>query len=450
MKNNLNQRPKAAQKIIYSGIPWFDDRGDTVNAHGACIVFENGRYYLVGEYKTNDINHFVGFSCYSSDDLVYWRFEGITLPRQASGFLGPDRIGERPKVIKCPMTGKFIMLMHTDDKGYNDPHIGYAVSDSITGEYEFRGSLLYNGNDIKRWDMGAFQDEDGTGYLLIHHGPIYRLSEDYCSVVSQAADVAGMGESPAMSKKDGIYFLLTSNLTSWERNDNFYFTAEKIEGPWINCGLFAPQRSLTHNSQCTFVIPIKSPAGTTYMYMGDRWSYPRQGMAATYVWQPMAVKGTTLSIAEFWEGWDFETKQKVELFQGGISIGTDSIMLEKKTDWKRTEDRLVSNVKGSKLEAEFRGTQIAIFGETNHHSGYAKITIRKKTNEEVFSTFVDFYSLVDNQGIRFISPALSIDDYILVVEVTGEFSFWTDKKASIKYGSDDYFITIYNIQYRTE
>ena len=30
--------------------------------------------------------------------------------------------------------------------------------------------------------MGTFQDTDGKGYLLIHHGPIYRLSDDYRSI----------------------------------------------------------------------------------------------------------------------------------------------------------------------------------------------------------------------------------------------------------------------------
>jgi hypothetical protein len=63
-------------------------------------------------------------------------------------------------------------------------------------------------------------------------------------------------------------------------------------------------------------------------------------------------------------------------FQGEITIGTDSFI--KKTDWRKTDDRLASNVKGSTLEAEFGRTQTAIFGETNRHSGYAKIIIRNK------------------------------------------------------------------------
>lgn len=43
---------KNTSSIIRNGIPWFDDRGNIVNAHGACIVKEGGRYYLFGEWKS--------------------------------------------------------------------------------------------------------------------------------------------------------------------------------------------------------------------------------------------------------------------------------------------------------------------------------------------------------------------------------------------------------------
>ena len=111
------------EKIICNGIPWFDDQGKIVNAHGACIVEDAGRYYLFGEYRSDETNSFVGFSCYSSDDLSNWKFERIVLPIQKEGLLGPNRIGERVKVMKCPSTGEYVMYMHTDDTKYCDPCI---------------------------------------------------------------------------------------------------------------------------------------------------------------------------------------------------------------------------------------------------------------------------------------------------------------------------------------
>ena len=65
---------------IVNGVPWTDDHGKPVNAHGACIVEENGKYYLFGEWKSDTTNAFPGFACYSSTDLVNWKFERVALP----------------------------------------------------------------------------------------------------------------------------------------------------------------------------------------------------------------------------------------------------------------------------------------------------------------------------------------------------------------------------------
>jgi len=300
--------------VIYSGISWYDDNNNTVNAHGINIVYEDGKYYMFGEYKTNDINHFIGFSCYSSDDLVNWKFERIVLHQQASGYLGPNRIGERPKVMKCPSTGK----------------------------------------------------------------------------------------------KDGMYYLLSSGTTSWERNDNSYHTATNIAGPWTSRGLFAPSGTLTYNSQCSFVFPVQNEEGeTTYMYIGDRWSFPKQGLAGTQVWQPLVANGTSLSIPEFWEGWDPQTEQKVVPFDGGIEIPQNSFELT--WNWENDGSQIRCDVAGDTLRAEFKGTKIAIFGESFIDGGYAKVTILNKFYEPVFSTMVDFYRNKTNQGLRFISPGLPFD-----------------------------------------
>lgn len=60
----------AQNNLVINGIPWFDDKGNIVNAHGACIVEENGRYYLFGEWKSDKSNAFPGFSCYSDRKSV--------------------------------------------------------------------------------------------------------------------------------------------------------------------------------------------------------------------------------------------------------------------------------------------------------------------------------------------------------------------------------------------
>lgn len=184
---------------INSGIPWFDTNLNVVSAHGAGIIKDHNKYYLFGEFKSDSIIDFTGFSCYSSDDLYNWKFEKIVLPVQKSGKLGPNRIGERPKVMKCPKTGEYIMYMHTDDLKYKDQAVGYATSKTIDGVYIFQGAILFNGEPIKKWDMGTFQDTDGTGYIITHSGNLYKLSHDYKSVTEQVVkNMTGQCESPVI------------------------------------------------------------------------------------------------------------------------------------------------------------------------------------------------------------------------------------------------------------
>ena len=432
------------EKVIRNGMPWFDDHGNIVNAHGACIVEEKGRYYLFGEWKSDESNAFPGFSCYSSDDLVNWKFERVVLTVQPDGILGPNRVGERVKVMKCPSTGEFVMFMHADDMGYKDPYIGYATCKPINGEYQLQGPLLYQGKPVQRWDMGTFQDTDGKGYLLIHHGPIYRLSDDYQSIEMEVAHVKGSGESPAMFKKDGIYYMLYSNLTSWEKNDNFYFTAPKIEGPWTKQGLFCPEGTLTYNSQSTFVFPLKRGNDTIPMFMGDRWSYPHQASAATYVWMPMQVNGTKLSIPEYWQCWDFNTLKPVDILRKGKRVSMKNI--KPAVGWTENRGCFVSNAKGSVLAVPFRGTHVAVVGKSDCHSGYARVSVLNAKKDTVYSSLVDFYSKYSEKAIRIMTPEMEKGNYTLLVEVTGIKPVWTDKSKTI-YGSDNTFVTIDDIYY---
>ena len=432
------------EKVIRNGMPWFDDHGNIVNAHGACIVEEKGRYYLFGEWKSDESNAFPGFSCYSSDDLVNWKFERVVLTVQPDGILGPNRVGERVKVMKCPSTGEFVMFMHADDMGYKDPYIGYATCKTINGEYQLQGPLLYQGKPVQRWDMGTFQDTDGKGYLLIHHGPIYRLSDDYQSIEMEVAHVKGSGESPAMFKKDGIYYMLYSNLTSWEKNDNFYFTAPKIEGPWTKQGLFCPEGTLTYNSQSTFVFPLKRGNDIVPMFMGDRWSYPHQASAATYVWMPMQVNGTKLSIPEYWQCWDLNTLKPVDILRKGKQVSMKNI--KPAVGWTENRGCFVSNAKGSVLAVPFRGTHVAVVGKSDSHSGYARVSVLNAKKDTVYSSLVDFYIKYSEKAIRIMTPEMEKGNYTLLVEVTGIKPVWTDKSKTI-YGSDNTFVTIDDIYY---
>lgn len=56
------------------------------------------------------------------------------------------------------------------------------------------------------------------------------------------------------------------------------------------------------------------------MFMGDRWSYPHQASAATYVWLPLTVKGEKISIPEYRQCWDVNKVSPVDPLVDGKEI----------------------------------------------------------------------------------------------------------------------------------
>jgi hypothetical protein len=438
---NLFAQQPGKTDAIYSGLSWYDQNGNVVSAHGGNIIKEGSRYYLFGEAHSDTSNAFEGFNCYSSQDLYNWKFESVALPKQLNGKLGPNRVGERVKVMKNPSSGLFVMLMHVDTLGYKDQFVGYATSKNITGPYLFNGPLLFNGKAIKKWDMGTFQDDDGKGYLLSHGGIIYRLSDDYQSASELLnQDISTGFESPTLFKRSGIYYFIGSHLSSWEKNDNYYYTSSSLSGPWKFGGLLAPKGKLTWNSQSTFVLKIPGKSDTTYMFMGDRWSYPKQHSAASYVWQPISFAGDSMFISTFLQAWKINQisgKATVKALDYQVLLSNNKL-LKYAGRWVDTSinESLVMRSTESKasVSVEFIGTQIGIYGLTLPDNGYARVSLSNKSGKILVNTLVDFYSKTPASQLIFLSPILKKSSYKLRLEVTGERPNWSDKKKTV-YGS---------------
>ncbi|KAF2131272.1 carbohydrate-binding module family 35 protein [Dothidotthia symphoricarpi CBS 119687] len=278
---------------IVPGATWTaTNTGQHIQAHGGGMIKVGSKWYWVGEDKTNG-SAFQNINCYSSTNLVEWNYEGALLSRTASGDTGPDRVIERPKVIYNKSTNKYVLWMHIESSNYGDAKIGVAVGDSVCGKYTYLGSSRPLGFQSR--DSGAFVDDDGKGYMLTEDREnglrINLLSNDYTQVVSNVHTWAEKYEAPALIKKNGVYFMFSSQLTGWNANDNMYSTATSLSGPWSAWKKFADSGSNTYSSQTTFVLPI----GDNFMYMGDRWVSDNL-MRSTYVWLPLQISGTTATM----------------------------------------------------------------------------------------------------------------------------------------------------------
>jgi hypothetical protein len=314
---------------LATGVAFLDTAGDRVNAHGGGIIKVGDTFYMHGMYflSTSTDNNFYGFSMYSSRELATWKNEGIILPRQASGELGPNRKGERPHIIRCPSSGEFVLYAHAASEDYQtDKEIVYATSSTVNGQYAYKGPLKNaSGAIIAHSDMSAYADDTGA-YVLTESAHVFTLASDCHSWVSDKSYSAvngdsGGSESPTVFKAGSTYYWIGSYKTGWRANNNFYSTAASMSGPWTYQGFLAPVVDPADNispertwlSQSTWVQPVAGCSGTVYLYWGDHWDGTESTAApgkhndrATYVFQPLVFNGAKISLPTYKAAWTID------------------------------------------------------------------------------------------------------------------------------------------------
>lgn len=95
------------------------------------MIKDGNTWYWVGEYKNQD-NGFQGFALYSSSDLINWDSHGLIVSPSSSL---PFGVGERPKLIKNPSTGEYVLWFHADATDYSLAKVGVCYASSVTGPY---------------------------------------------------------------------------------------------------------------------------------------------------------------------------------------------------------------------------------------------------------------------------------------------------------------------------
>ena len=344
---------------------WYDTDSVHINAHGGGILFHSGKYYWFGEHKTagrRGNSAKLGISCYSSTDLYNWKNEGIALStiEDTTSELFPGCVMERPKVIYNKKNRNFVMWFHLElrGQGYRAARTGVAVSEKITGPYTYLRSFRpnemtwpvegiaetvqnYDPGKLEWWtpewekavreglfvlrdyntgqmsrDMTLFVDDDLKAYhihaseenLTLH---ISELNDDYTGFSGKWTRVlpAGHNEAPALIKRDGKYYMITSGCTGWDPNAARSAVAESIWGPWKSLGnpCRGENADLTFNSQSTFILQVRGEK-EAYIFMADRWR-PRNPIDGRYVWLPLEFENDK-PVLRWQDNWDLSYFQK--------------------------------------------------------------------------------------------------------------------------------------------
>ncbi|MEG1257742.1 MAG: glycoside hydrolase family 43 protein [Akkermansia sp.] len=363
----LQATPVVPNTSFKPGEIWHDTNGVAINAHGGGLYKEKGTYYWFGEHKVGgDAGNQaqVGVHCYSSKDLLNWKDEGIALKVAApdsDSLIAQGCILERPKVIYNKKTRKYVMWFHLEvkGKGYGSAFSGRAVSDKVTGPYQFvkagrinpgkwpmdipkekqtldnapavprlEGSWYPEGMDETAFfkrdfkdgqmarDMTLFVDAKEKAYHIYsseENGTMHiaELSDDYLDHTGKFVRVfkGRFMEAPAICKKDGTYYLIASGCTGWSPNAARMAVAKSIWGPWkeLKNPCVGKDAEKTFDGQSTFILPVAKKDGeTTYLFLADIWR-PQNAIDGRYMWLPISFDGDQM-IIEWKDEWKLQNK----------------------------------------------------------------------------------------------------------------------------------------------
>ena len=346
---------------IRPGQEWPDRKGEHINAHGGGLLFHEGKYYWYGENRpARGFTTEVGVEVYSSSDLMNWEDEGVALAvsDEAGHDIERGCIMERPKVVRNPKTGKFVMLFHLELKGqgYAAARVGFAESDSPVGPFRFIRSLRPNAgkwpvdfsrrdirkakklkeSDYKEWwtpewreaireglllardvpggqmsrDMTVYVDDDGKAYHIYSAEEnltlnIAELTDDYLDYTGRYVRVApgGQNEAPAIFKRDGVYWMVTSGCTGWAPNEARMFKATSLWGPWeqLPSPFVGKDAKKSFHTQGTYIFKVEGTEDG-FVFMADRWN-SRSLKNSRHIWLPIDFEADGTPVIRWVDGW---------------------------------------------------------------------------------------------------------------------------------------------------
>lgn len=210
------ESPRTVVVTINNLRPRCDVTGRIIDAHGGCLQFFHGCFYLYGNaFGTNRTDTFFNcpFSVYSSPDLEHWTFQGDLLKD------APKGVYFRPYVVFNPKTKKYV-LWYNWYKTLWHGQAGVAVSDTPVGPFKVVTPKAHLAG-TSPGDGSLFVDNDGTGYYIYtdienDYGlRVERLTPDFLDSSGVVGGYIGFGiEAPLLFRRDDIYYVLAGTLCS--------------------------------------------------------------------------------------------------------------------------------------------------------------------------------------------------------------------------------------------
>lgn len=284
--HTVEKHPERAVRYdaFHPGKPWLDTNGNPIQAHGGAVYYEDGVFYWYGENKEfTDGKSPIwtwGIRMYRSKDLYNWEDLGLIAEpdlENPDGNLFPEKYVDRPHIIRCPATGKYVMWVKISSA---ESCFTILQADRLQGPYTVVTEDYYPlGNSVGDFDLVV--NGDGEAYLYVDTTPKrvagFELTPDYCAVAREVStQYAGLTppfcrEGVTLFENGGKKYLITSGTTGYTPNQSDAAVADSWEGPFVPIGdpHVGDESMASFNSQISQVFRV--PGKDLYIAIADRW-----------------------------------------------------------------------------------------------------------------------------------------------------------------------------------
>lgn len=282
-----NTEPQLVQHYdaFHPGQPWLDTHGKRIQAHAGAIFYENGIYYWYGENKEfTDGKSGIwtwGIRAYRSADLYNWEDLGLIVPPNLTDpddNLFPEKCVDRPHIIKCGKTGKYVMWIKISGA---ESCFTILQADKLLGPYTVMKENYYPlDHRVGDFDL-VTEEETGHTYLFMDadHRRVsgYRLNDDFTAVAEEiSSQYEGLHtpfvrEGIALFTRNGRKYMITSGMSGYTPNQSDAAMSESWELPFASVGdpHVDDESMASFNSQISQIFQL--PGQDRYIALADRW-----------------------------------------------------------------------------------------------------------------------------------------------------------------------------------
>ncbi|HYO21916.1 MAG TPA: family 43 glycosylhydrolase, partial [Flavisolibacter sp.] len=264
------------------------------------VHYQEAETYRADPSVTQPRSTFQAVTCYSSTDLVNWKFENNVLTG-----------GELSKHGRISWVGRLGVAYVKELKRYamfvqHGNQVLIAVSNTPAGEFTWhqRINMKEMIGTTNTGDHTVFTDDDGKSYLVYSYGQgrnkIYvseiGLKDSMVNLLDCTRVFQGESrEGNCLFKYKGRYYMCASNIYGWDASYAYYMVADDIRGPYEPTNemrvMKGSEDDYAHVTQTGFFFNVKGSKQETVIYCGDRWAdFAGNGLGYNQ-WFPLSFQG---------------------------------------------------------------------------------------------------------------------------------------------------------------